>query len=288
MLNEKQIIENDIESQEKLNEKQISVIFMRHGESSYQDAQNILKGGKPRDKSLLPDLSPKGIENINNKAAELAKKFEKEKDLVVIWTSPELRAIGAGQILEDNFIREGVDVIRNSEISSLSEAHTTPEGKLKLAPQRTHKYFDLSRLSEEQVNGIKEAKAAMEDPDMPFGETWRNYAGKEKFEDIEGVESSKKRFNRVINGLFMLKKIMKPEDPNKNLRFVCVVHEDLPNELLEHAFDKGLINHKGLGNGESVELTIKSESDKDIVTAKHQEEQKELIFDRKKRGFIYS
>ena len=80
---------------------------------------------------------------------------------------------------------------------------------------------------------------------------------------------------------------MKQTDPNKTLRFICVVHEDLPNEFLESVFGKGIINHKGLGNGETVELTIKSADGKDLVGAKHQGEKQELVFDRKKREFVY-
>ena len=268
-------------------DKEITVTFIRHGESDYRDIQNVLKGGTHRDKTLLPDLNEKGIKNIREKAQELLLGIDKEKDLIVIWTSPELRAIGTGGIIEDVFRENGVMVIKNSEISSLMEAQATPVGKLKMAPKRTHKYFDLTKFSEEQTRDIEDAKSVMENPDIPFGEAWRKFAGTEKFEDIETQEDSKKRFNRIVNGLFFLKKIMKPTDPDKKLRFICVVHEDLPNEFLESVFGKGIINHKGLGNGETVELTIKSADGKDMVSAKHEGEKTELVFDRKEREFIY-
>lgn len=272
---------------EPAQEKDIVVTVMRHGESEYKDFQNVLKSGIARDKSLLPDLSEKGVENISRRAHELLDGIDKENEIVIIWTSPELRAIGTSKIIEDVLRENGVMVIKNSEISSLAEAHATPVGKMKLAPQKIHKYFDLSGLTEDQAKEIEEAKATMENPDIPFGEAWRSYAGTEKFEDVETKEASKKRFNRVINGLFLLKKIMKPKDPTKRLRFVCIVHEDLPDELLESAFEKGLINHKGLGNGESIELTIKSSKDRDLVNAEHQGETRELVFDREKREFVY-
>ncbi len=268
---------------EKPAEREISVTFMRHGESSYEDFQNLLKGGCSRNKKLLPDLSEKGIETITNKARKLTEDIDKENEIVVIWTSPELRAIGSGQIIERILAKDGIAIIRNSEISSLSEAHTGIEGKLKMIPQRIHKYFDLSGLTKEQLMSIRMTKDAMDDPDMPFGETWRQYAGEEKFEDIENRNVSKKRFNRIVNSLFLLKKIMKPKDPSKRLRFIFVIHEDLPDNILEFAFNKGLINRKGLGNGEGLDLTIR---DKNLVKACHESEEKDLIFDREKREFI--
>lgn len=273
----------DFGKEQEPRDKKITVVFMRHGQSNYEDMQNIMKGGEPKDKNLLPDLNENGIQNITEKAHQLAQTFDKEHDLVVIWTSPELRAIGTGQVIEEVLEKEGVTVIKNKEITSLSEAHAGPVGKMKIAPQKTHAYFDLSSLSEDQLKEVEEAKSLMDNPDMPFGEAWRNYAGKEKFEDIEDVSASKKRFNRVVNSLFMFKKIMQPDDPSKNIKFVCVVHEDLPNQLLEYAFDKGLIKHQGLGNGETLELTIESE---DKVGAGHQGEQRELMFDRVKREFV--
>lgn len=264
-------------------DRKISIIFMRHGQSNYEDFQNRLKGGEARDKTLLPDLNEAGVKNITEKAEQLAQAFDKEHDLVVIWTSPELRAIGTGQIIEEVLEKAGVTVIRNKEISSLAEAHADTVDKLKMSPQKFHSYFDLSGLTEEQLQEVSEAKAVMDDPNIPFGEAWRNYAGKEKFENIEGTDVPKKRFNRVVNSFFRLKKVMKPSDPSKNLKFICINHEDLPNHLLEYAFDKGLINHKGLGNGETVELAIESE---DNVTANHQGEEKQLLFDREKREFV--
>ncbi len=96
-------------------EADLKVDFIRHGKPEYTDEER-------RSAKFEGSLTEEGINQIKNKALELAGQIDKEKELIVFWVSPRRRARQTAEIMYNIFQEQNIQVIKDLKtVGSLSD-----------------------------------------------------------------------------------------------------------------------------------------------------------------------
>ncbi len=125
----------------------LRVDFIRHGKPKY--TQEEIGSGK-----FEGELMPEGIEQVRSSALELARGIDKDKELVVIWTSPRKRAQQSSEIIRDIFNKEKIPIIEKGWKRKEKEERTDEE------QPRTEETLRDVKLTGEFVDELKKIAVA--------------------------------------------------------------------------------------------------------------------------------
>jgi len=213
------------ESQEKeLFKADLRVDFIRHGE---------------RTERLKDELSEQGRATIENKAKEIVRDINKDKELIVLWTSAKKRCQQATEIIKDIFQKEGITMLKSPHTKdSLKSVEYTKEGMAELINQ-------LGEITTWIDNWMEQWTAIEE---LPQG--------------VEKPQELKKRVERLMTYLERIARQVQPAE-DKKLHILCVLHEELFRDLLKAGYDTGTKKDTDPTYGERMRIDIyKSEPDK--------------------------
>lgn len=231
-------------------EADLKVDFIRHGKPQYTD--------KERETAKFEgNLTEEGIEQIKNKALELARRIDKEKELVVFWISPRTRAQQTVGIIYNIFQEQGIPVIRDLKtVGSLSDVRMSPN-------------FLKDLLKSEAIGRWMEYWA---ESDLPEG--------------TEKPDEVKKRVERIITYLERIARKIIPAE-NKKLHFICVGHEEIFRDLLEEGYGFGTKDSTGPSYGEVMSVGVrKSKQRQDaVLRLRYKDQETELKFNKESRRF---
>ena len=260
---EKQI--NMVQGQEQkereipLNVPVINII--RHGETSYkefQDSHFTINPNSPDFKldSEHLDLTEEGINNIRETAEQIAKTIDKEKEEVILITSPQHRAISSIMIIEEVFKEYGINILNSNsdKKAGCSKGIKTSRHGLGEIPLTNKKEFGNTWLQAHKKYG----KEYPEITDKPPAEVHKMVAaslGKELSEIFSlKHENIGKGFNRFLRHIINIEKYLSEETKQqlegKRLRVICVTHE----ERLAKFAQQTLGLQKAIEKGQALEI----------------------------------
>lgn len=240
-----------LESKEKkLTGPDLIVDFVRHGKPEYTNEEI-------RSAIIEGNLTEEGVNQVKERAVELASKIDKEKEFVVFWVSPKQRAQQTAKIIFDVFRNQNIPVIKDLRtIKSLSDVKMSPA-------------FIKDLLKNDAIGKWMEYWT---ESDLP--------------EDTEKPEEVRKRVERIITYLERIARNIAPAE-NKKLHFICVGHEEIFRDLLEEGYGLGTKDNTGPNYGEIMSVGInKSVSGKKAkLKLDYHGQLTELDFDNKSRRF---
>jgi len=231
-------------------EADLKVDFIRHGKPEYTDEEKESAKFEGR-------LTEEGINQIKDKALELAGQIDKEKELVVFWISPRMRAQQTAEIIYNIFQEQDIPAIKDLRtVRSLSDVRMGPNS--------------IKDLVKNSVIG-----------------KWMEYWAESALpEDTEKPDEVKKRVERIITYLERIARKITPAE-NKKLHFICVGHEEIFRDLLEEGYGLGTKNSTGPSYGEVMSMDIrKSEQGQDaVLELRYKGQETELGFNKGSRKF---
>lgn len=218
------------ENKEFLSSKYDLVVdAIRHGEADYTEKEKNLA-------KYEGELMEEEKEKIASVAREIVEGIDKEQEVVLVVTSPRLRAIETAQEIFKTLKEEGINPFHRIEIrGQLEDAALTP-------------------------GFLKQYKEVMPEKGwMNFWEIVENLPeGTEKPEEVE------KRTNDFLAALAKVtRNYHLPE--GKKLHLISVIHEETFRELLKKTFSGELIGGNILGNAERVRLGFNKTNNKNQV-----------------------
>ncbi len=241
-------LENKLErGREILRKSDVEVDFIRHGEAFY-DEDELDRG------ELEGELTPLGVEQIKNLGDRLAKEIDKNKEIVIIWTSPKKRAVQSSFILEERMKAAGVEVYRLRIKKPLRDTDLSNELIENLSNEKVE-WIDFWTKNEEYPTGM---------------------------EKLEGVSSRTGRIisclNRIVRNISNIK--------GKKMRFLCVGHEENIGGVIGCGID-GETPFVETDNAELVRIYFnKAEKGKDIKLDIDFKNQKITVgFDEERKRF---
>lgn len=246
--------DGQLESQEKKpTQPDLKVDFVRHGKPVYTDEEI-------RSATIEGSLTEEGINQVKERAVELASRIDREKEFVVFWVSPKQRAQQTAKIIFDIFHEQNIPVIKDL---------------------RTVKSLSDVRMSPSFIEDLLENDA--------IGEWMEYWTESDLPEDIEKPEEVKKRVERIITYLERIARNITPEE-GRRLHFICVGHEEIFRDLLEEGYRLGTKNNMGPSYGEVMSVGInKSEPGKNAkLKLDYHGQSTELDFDKESRRFFNS
>jgi len=240
----------------EVNEKEpaqpdLRVDFIRHGKPEYTDEER-------KSTKFEGILTEEGINQIKNKALELAGQIDKESELVVFWVSPRGRARQTAEILYNILQEQNIPVIKDLKtVGSLSDVKMSPD-------------FIKDLLKNNAIGKWMEYWA---ESDLP--------------EDTEKPDEVKKRVERIITYLERIARQVIPAG-NKKLHFICVGHEEIFRDILEEGYGLGTKNSTGPSYGEVMSMKIrKSEQGQDaVLELRYKGQEANLGFNKESRKFF--
>lgn len=248
-------------------EADLRVDLVRHGKPSYTE-EEVASG------QVEGLLTPEGIEDFRKVAENLANSINKDKEIVVLWRSPRVRAQQSSEILEDVFEKKGISFLEKGQ----KRAGGAWEGEKNEERLRTKESLSDIKTSAEFMKVLKEGN---------IEEWWTYWLTAEKLpRGTESPSEVKKRVERFIAYLERIARTIEAPD-EKKLHFICVGHEELFWDLSKVAYGMDPLTDGGPGYGESLRIDInKSTSEKDaVLNLKYKEKEAELSFNKEKRIF---
>lgn len=229
---------------------------VRHGPTEYKELRNKDFKFDPtaRDFALDEkhlDLTAEGINSIHETANQLISRINKEKEAVLILTSPNFRAHSSALIIEHDLREAGVpllgDCFRKSPPNAKRRVRTNQQ---RIAPARNLRQVGIgpNMVVPDWVKADASFRAAHPSHINAF--PWDAYQeiarrmGKDLSEIFtEGSEKIDLRFNRFVRHINNLYRYLGPETrkrlKGKRLRVIALTHEEVPavftKDTLGHA-----------------------------------------------------
>ncbi|MCF7834351.1 MAG: histidine phosphatase family protein [Candidatus Pacebacteria bacterium] len=268
-------MKENIETKEKLEGNFVSVVFVRHGETTYQehvtpDEEKIIikKNG-----TTPTDLTEKGVKTMGNTAKQIINTLiDKERDVIVFWGSPAWRAQGSKDIIKKTFEESKVQILKDKEIDYLKYAtHHDNDSMVKFWEdvRMLGKSTDLIYAYDEELQ--------------------------KKTDKLEVASETRKRAESFINYIHLvMKKVSKGDiklEKNKRLVFLSVSHFEILNPIVQDIFgvdlaygDRDLIKK---GEVVALDFVYDEKTDQIKINAQFRGIKKEnIVFDRTSRKFI--
>lgn len=211
--------------------------FVRHGQTEYT--------GKPG------DLTELGVEEIKQRAEEIAGEIDKDRECVVLWVSPTERTRATASIITDVLEKNGISIVKKSEVVTLRDTDksetTMLEGAARLRP------------------GLPESEI----------KSWIELLGPAKKD--ETPEEVSTRFGAVVEYMSRAAARVKPLN-GKQIHFILVSHGYHP--IIEVLKTAGVLN-KDFITGSRAKMTIHKDSG--IIDVGFHGWSGTVLFDRDKR-----
>lgn len=242
-------IQEDKEQEPKIKVPIINVI--RHGSTEYKELQdpNFQFNSEAEDFELNSehlDLNEKGIEEINETADQLADTIDKEKEVIVLVTSPNFRAHSSTLLLEQRLRQRGITILN-------PEREIKKSRSLRQITQRPE-----SSTAEWMVKDQAYRKESPDHQKEPADEAIPKIArllGKDISEifteDFDEIDNRFQRFLRHMTNLdYWLQDETKDDLADKKIRVVCLTHE----EILAKFMKQTLGTEENLKKGQMIEI----------------------------------
>jgi broad specificity phosphatase PhoE len=252
-------IERKKEFEEKLFKADLRIDFFRHGKPEYTEEE--LKTGR-----LEGTLKESGKGQIIESVQKLAKDIDKDKEIIVIWTSPKKRAQERAEIVKNVLKKEEIEILAVGRERKGPELRTTLSLK------------DVG-LSEEFIKELLE-----KDMSADWMEYW---TGKKTLpKEVERPEEVKKRTERLITYFERIARNIQPKQ-EKKLHFICIGHEEGFRDLLEEGFGIGTKRGESPTYGEILRMDIfKSAPGRNaVLELNYRDKKAKLIFNKETREF---
>jgi len=253
------MIESERKKEKEPHFKVPIIDIFRHGETEYKelaDPNFMLNPDAPGfalDAEHL-DLTEEGIRNIQEAAEQLALIIDKEKEAVILVTSPQLRALSSIMIIEKVFAEHGIIMLNSTSekrkgISKGIKNSSLGLGKIWL---KAHKQYGIEHpeaknIPPAEVHGLVATALGKELPDI-FSKSH------------DEIASGFKRFLRhLINIEIYLQNGTKQQLAGRRLRIVLVTHEERIMEFAQQSLDL----EKTVAKGQLLEINPKGIIKKD-------------------------
>ena len=250
------------EGEPKHNE--IIVDFLRHGDTQYLENSISEKDKEVLDGKYPRDLTPEGESQVEKSAEEIVSTINSETDIVVLWSSPAWRAQGSEEILKELLAKKGIDVYKDSSVTSM----------------RNFEQRDMGFINDL----LRKIASAGKSPELMYA---RDPELQEKNDKFETQPEVKRRAERVFNWIRYLAEHANLE--GKRLRIIGVSHFEFINPIMEDIFGSKAEEGEGVvkGEGINVKFGYDLESKKMNISANFRGEHKDgITFDKEKRRFI--
>jgi len=227
---------------------EVVIDFLRHGKTEYTE-----KGR---------DLTPEGEEQIRKGAEGIVEKIDPEKEIIVLWSSPAVRAQGSEEIIKELLNERRIKAYKDSEINTMRNF------------DQRDKEFMEKFWQEAEKKGISP-------------ETLYTQKGQDKSDKFETQEEVRERTERVFNWIGYLTE--RANLQSKKLHIIGVSHFEFLNPVIEDVFGYKIKEKDFVKYGEGIRVNFDyNPTDKEMqISAEFRGEKKDNItFDKKKRKFI--
>ncbi|MFA5098758.1 MAG: hypothetical protein WC461_00875 [Candidatus Paceibacterota bacterium] len=245
MENEKDFL-NNYEKEPQHNE--VVVDFLRHGEPDYSPESN--------------GLTPEGESQIRNNAEKIVEKIEPDKEKIILWSSLAKRAQGSEEIIKDVLAKKGIEIDRDSEISSMNNFKVKDWDFVK----------NLFR---------NEAKEKGVSPEVLYTQQ-----GRDKSNKLEIQEDVKKRAERTFNWIRYVAENANLE--GKKLHIIGVSHREFIGPIIEDIFgpDAGGENYIKYGEDLNIKFDYNPQNKEMVISAEFRGQKvNNIVFNKEKRKF---
>ena len=238
----------------KERERHLSVAIVdviRHGSSDYKELIDESFRLDPSDPEFKLDeehldLNQKGIKQILETAEQLATLIDKEKELVILVTSPNFRAHSSAMVLEKTLKGVGVNFLsqnrRIKEMEKLGQMEHRDKKTVKPWAEADQKYRQTSK-----ENISKPPDEAHVDIAAALGKEVTDIFT----EDYDQINLRFETFLRHMTNIYKwLDKDTQVKLKDKILRIICLTHEEVPVKFMK----KSLNTKKNLENGQLLEI----------------------------------
>jgi len=235
-----------LEQREKELEPEVIIDFIRHGTTKYKEMMDpnfrfdpAASDFKLDEKHL--DLTEPGIKEIEEAADQLVEVIDQDNEVVIMITSPNIRAISSSLVFKDRIQNTGIRVLGHAERRSKKGTVKPAESIIKSKGIRQMSFRDEGKKQEwmpkDQEYRDKRQGGRTLPPDEIHQEV-AEYIGKDMdYFFTENYEDLENRFNRFIRHMMNLKEYLSPETlqqlQGKKIRIVCFGHEELPIKLMK-------------------------------------------------------
>ncbi len=267
---------HNIESTEKPHPKYLKVFRFRHGSSKYSE----LNYEVPTDEF---DLTEEGKQEVIDGVNSIMKGLDKNNDIIVLVSSPKVRAKGSMQLAKNIFEKNGFTVWKSKDDTRLIRNNIRSGDTLD--DERNPVEKGDQGFSEAQSKALDEANALLtSETDMPT--VWANYSDKisgfEKFDDVG------KRANKEIELLFKTAHMIQTKT-EKQIVVISFEHGETVDPVVS-MFGEGVISQKRgnpLKNGEPLLMDISTEDNSMKISLPLREDIEEEVinFNKKTKTF---
>ncbi|MDZ7798161.1 MAG: phosphoglycerate mutase family protein [Patescibacteria group bacterium] len=241
-------------NKEKERERIIPIInIVRHGQTDYKELKNPDFKFDPEDPDfkLDPeclDLNQTGIKEIEQVGDKLANEIDKDKEVVIIITSPNYRAHSSALVLEERLKERGITIL---------------DSRAKLHPGKTIRKADnlqqiKYRKDIDKNIWIKKHQAFIEEkleefkdksPDEVHPKVAKELGGELKDwfdEDYGDIKHRFQTFLRHMNNIdYYLTDETKQNLKDKKIRIINITHEELPAKFIKESLGSKSTLKKG-------------------------------------------
>ncbi|MBI3633915.1 MAG: histidine phosphatase family protein [Candidatus Vogelbacteria bacterium] len=193
--------------------------FVRHGKPTYTDEDLFSE-------AVEGDLTPEGVSQVEVLAASILAGFEKDGEIMIIWSSPKRRALQTADVIWSAFDKAGIRIRKPKVVWSLRDVILTGEAYAEIPEEGKSKSWMEYWAS---VVGL------------PIG--------------MELPRSLRRRVMRVVANLERLARKAN-SDSKKRVRVLCITHEEMMRDILEEAYGTGTELGTGPTYGELLKVEI--------------------------------
>jgi broad specificity phosphatase PhoE len=228
-------IRPDVESKEHENISEIPIIdIIRHGSTDYKELKDsgyILEPGNPDFKldTQHLDLNEQGIQEIKETANQFEKIIDKDKEAIILVTSPNFRARSSVLLLEDELRKKGVTIVNPGE-----RIHETKSLRQISFQDENFRSQWIEKDSEFREADPNNKKRAPDEAHVNISKMLGKDLTEIFTEDYEDIDLRFKRFLRHMTNLDRwLSEETKLALQGKQKRIICLTHEELPIKFMK-------------------------------------------------------
>jgi broad specificity phosphatase PhoE len=238
---------------------EVVVDLLRHGMALYG-----------QEKELLPE----GERQVAINAQQLVESVDPDRDLVVLWSSPNPRAQESTAIIRQELESKGIPIYKDSIIRSMRAFDRRDQQEI----DRIWGDLFNQGLSMDQVATLY-MKGEIINPRDP------RYPERRKI--FEGHEEVRRRTERVVNWIRYFAEHV--DLTGKRLRIMGVSHGEFINPILEDIFAYDVEREGGIGQAEPIRLSFQFDpkAKQTAISAEFRGQTRTgITFDREQRKFI--
>ena len=211
--------------------------IIRHGSTDYKEIRDPLfqfdsAAAREHPDAEHLDLNDKGIVEIRESAEQLVRAIDKDREVVLLVSSPNFRARSSEILIEERLRRAGIEVLNPDDevyiANNLRQISFQDSDKRStwINADRQFRQLDPShtRMTPERAHALIAASLGKEITDI-FTEDYRGISG---------------RFHRYLRHMTNIERMLSDETKGrlygKRIRVVSLTHEELPAVFLRETF----------------------------------------------------